>query len=163
MTTPPHDPDRADLWHAYDRAQAHYDSDLQLFSSRMNLFLLVQSALVAVAAGSSTSHMVLSQSSLAIFSLVLCIGWLLVAFSSYQWIKILRAHMSESARQLESVTGVVLSPAVFQRPVRQSLVGSASFASRLLERTSWYVRPTLVTCCLPLLFMVGWIYIGWIA
>lgn len=163
MTFPPREPDRADLWHAYDRAQAHYDSDLQLFSSRMNLFLLVQSALVAVAAGSGNRQMVLSHSSLAVFSLVLCIGWLLVAFSSYQWIKMLRAHMSETAKQLESATGVVLSPAVFQRPVRQSLLGGTSIVGRISERVSWYVRPTLVTCCLPLLFMVGWIYIGWIA
>lgn len=163
MTLPPDEPDREDLWHAYDRAQAHYDSDLQLFSSRMNLFLLVQSALVAVTAGSSTRQMGLSQASMAVFSLVLCIGWLLVAFSSYQWIKILRAHMSEIADKIESTAGVTPSPAVFRRPVRQSLLSGASFVERILERVSWYVRPTLVTCCLPLLFMVGWVYIGWIA
>jgi hypothetical protein len=32
------------------------------------------------------------------------------------------------------------------------------------EFGSWYARPTLVSCCLTtLLFLVGWIYLGWLA
>jgi hypothetical protein len=32
---------------------------------------------------------------------------------------------------------------------------------KLLEWFSWYVRPTLVICCLPVLFIGGWAYLGW--
>jgi hypothetical protein len=46
---PSTNPDPMHLWRAYELAQQHYDSNIQLFSVRMNLFLLVQSALVAVA------------------------------------------------------------------------------------------------------------------
>jgi hypothetical protein len=35
--------------------------------------------------------------------------------------------------------------------------------SPLLKRFSWRVRPTLITCCLPLLFVAAWVYLGWFA
>jgi hypothetical protein len=37
-------PELADIWHAFELAQQHYEMDLQLFSVRMNLFLLIQRA-----------------------------------------------------------------------------------------------------------------------
>lgn len=79
-------PERADLWRAYELAQQHYEADLQLFSARMNLFLLIQSALVAIA-GSGTQigkgELAARRGAVACFGLALAVGWLLVASSSY--------------------------------------------------------------------------------
>ena len=38
-----------DLWHAYELALKHYETDLQLFSTRMNFFFGVNSAVFTVA------------------------------------------------------------------------------------------------------------------
>jgi hypothetical protein len=41
-------PEAVDLWRAYDPALQHYQADLQLFSTRISLFLVIESALVAL-------------------------------------------------------------------------------------------------------------------
>ena len=98
---PPAAPDQKDLWRAYDLAQRHYEVDLQLFSARMNLFLFIQSALVALVAGATQIgrvHLAASRGAVASFGLALAVGWLLVASSSYLWVKTWRAHMMNMQR-----------------------------------------------------------------
>jgi hypothetical protein len=161
-------PDPADLWRAYELAQQHYEADLQLFSARMNLFLLIQSALVAIA-GSGTQigkgELVASRGAVACFGLALAVGWLLVAGSSYLWVKTWRAHMVQLADGLDTFAHVEVSGRVFDRGRRRD--GFKRVYRRhhrlwdQLEYFSWFIRPTLVTCCLPVIFIVGWIYLGW--
>jgi hypothetical protein len=74
-----------DLWTAYEAAQRHYESDLNLFNSRMSLFLVVQSALiafVAIRSPATSLAIVAGQSAVPILGVVLCVAWLLVAVSS---------------------------------------------------------------------------------
>jgi hypothetical protein len=159
----PDDAKTAYLLQAYNLAQKHYDSDLQLFSARMNLFLLVQSALVAVT-GSSILGGGDGQSgdyrgAISVFGLILAVAWLLVAVSSYAWVKTWRAHMMVVGTCLKNETSVLFSSALFDREARKSSYPKDAFWT-LVETFSWIVRPTLVTCCLPLLFIGGWIYLG---
>ena len=159
-------PDNAkaeDLLQAYDLAQKHYDSDLQLFSARMNLFLLVQSALVAVTGssvlGGGSDSQPNYRGGISIFGLTLAVAWLFVAVSSYAWVKTWRAHMMAIGARLEAKTSVPFSSVLFGREARKAnYPRDASWS--LVETFSWIVRPTLVTCCLPLLFIAGWIYLG---
>ena len=165
LADPSRNPDPEYLWRGYELAQQHYDSNIQLFSVRMNLFLLVQSALVAVAGNTvlgGRTEPFAGRSDISSFGLVLAIGWLLVASSSYCWVKTWRAHMIELGEQLEEVTDVTLSSSLFARDRRRRAFPKGTF-SELFERFSWFVRPTLVTCCLPILFIAGWIYLGWYA
>lgn len=153
------------LWRAYDLAQRHYEIDLQLFATRMNLFLLIQSGLVAVVtgvAGSGKSNPLVNRPALASFGLALAIAWLFAAISSYTWIKTWRAHML----QLSKDANIPASAAQFKHSARRDV--HAKFYSkqilwRQLEHFTWFVRPTLIICCLPLLFIGGWIYLGWYA
>ncbi|WP_331731076.1 hypothetical protein [Streptomyces phaeochromogenes] len=164
MTTPepaagtPVDPPLSDLWKAYELAQQHYDADLQLYSSRMNLFLVVQSALVAFVAGSQQP--VINRHYLFFFGMALCAGWLLVAVSSYQWIKTWRAHMAGLGQQIKDRSGTSPSSILFDRPHRRTAVAPTAAFSHALEWFSWHIRPTLITCCLPALFLGGWIYLS---
>lgn len=159
-------PDNAKITHllqAYDLAQKHYDSDLQLFSARMNLFLLIQSALVTVTGssilggddGRSSGY----RGAISVFGLILAVAWLFVAVSSYAWVKTWRSHMMAIGACLEKNTSVTFSSALFNRETRKSSYPKDAFWT-LVEKFSWTVRPTLVTCCLPLLFIGGWIYLG---
>ncbi len=151
------------LLQAYSLAQKHYDSDPQLFSARMNLFLLVQSALVTI-----TGSSILSggdrqsgdyRGAISAFGLILAVAWLFVAVSSYAWVKTWRSHMMIVGARLEKKTSVPFSSALFGRKDRKSRYPKDAFWT-LIEAFSWTVRPTLVTCCLPLLFIGGWIYLG---
>jgi hypothetical protein len=151
------------LLQAYDLAQKHYDSDLQLFSARMNLFLLIQSALVTVTGSSILGGGARQpgdyRGAISAFGLILAVAWLFVAVSSYAWVKTWRAHMITVGTRLERETSVVFSSALFDREARKSSYPKDAFWT-LVEAFSWIVRPTLVTCCLPLLFIGGWIYLG---
>jgi hypothetical protein len=161
---PPAAPDQKDLWRAYDLAQRHYEVDLQLFSARMNLFLFIQSALVALVAGATQIgrvHLAASRGAVASFGLALAVGWLLVASSSYLWVKTWRAHMMQLGESLR----VDVSSGLFDHRTRQ-LAHKRSYSRQhpvwdQLESFSWFVRPTLVICCLPIIFIGGWIYLGW--
>jgi hypothetical protein len=171
-----------DLWHAYELAQQHYETDLQLFSVRMSLFLVIQSALVALVGsairignlGAADRHAV------AFFGIALAAGWLFVAISSYTWVKTWRAHMMTLGDELKHKAKVQVSSRLFVRSRRCHVIDSPykydgqdqcehdhhrrkphRLFWRTLEWFSWYVRPTLVTCCLPVLFIVGWVYLGW--
>ncbi|MER5881176.1 hypothetical protein ABT119_35320 [Streptomyces sp. NPDC001910] len=148
----------SELWRAYELAQQHYDADLQLYSGRMNLFLVVQSALLAFVA--SSQQTAVNRHYLAFFGMTLCAGWLLVAVSSYQWIKTWRAHMADLGQQIKVRGNVTPSSLLFDRSQRRGTVASTARTSRGLEWFSWHVRPTLITCCLPALFLIGWIYLS---
>jgi hypothetical protein len=162
-------PAREDLWRAYELAQRHYEADLQLFTTRMNLFLLIQSALVAVvtsATGNGKTGLLLNRSALASFGLALAIAWLAAAVSSYVWIKTWRAHMLALSGSLKEHAAVSTSPDQFRRKDRQEIhrqFYSGQILWKQLERVTWFIRPTFVICCLPLLFIGGWVYLGWYA
>lgn len=165
VANPSGKPGQADLWRSYELAQQHYDSNIQLFSVRMNLFLLVQSALVAVAGNTvlgGRTEPFTGRTAISSFGLLLAIGWLLVASSSYCWVKTWRAHMIELGEQLQTITGVTVSSSLFAHDPRRRSFPKGMF-SGLLERFSWFVRPTLITCFLPILFIIGWVYLGWFA
>lgn len=155
--------DTAHLLQAYDLAQKHYDSDLQLFSTRMNLFLLLQSALVTVTGstilGGGKGEALNYRGAIALFGLILAVAWLLVAVSSYAWVKTWRSHMIAIGERLEKKTQVPFSSSQFHRGTRKRSYPRDTFWF-MVEMFSWVIRPTLVTCCLPLLFIAGWIYLG---
>ena len=159
---------QTNLWRAYELAQQHYELDLQLFSTRMNLFLIIQSGLVALAGGAAqigSIKAVADRSAIASVGLALAVGWLLVASSSYLWVKTWRAHLIELGNRLHDQAHVEVSTRLFDHKRRiqshENAYGSQQRFWGQLEFFSWFVRPTLVTCCLPLLFVIGWIYIGW--
>jgi hypothetical protein len=163
--------DPAVLLKAYELAQEHYESDLQLFSARMNLFLLVQSALVTVAGSAifgSKDGADNYRGAISLFGLALAVAWLFVAVSSYAWVKTWRAQMMDMGTLLKKRTDVVFSSDVFQHGTRSALFDRKTIQTsdpkealwRLVEVFSWRVRPTLVICCVPLLFIAGWIYLG---
>jgi hypothetical protein len=112
----------------------------------------------------------------AIFGLALTLGWLLVASSSYMWVKTWRAHMIVLGKSLAEKASVDISSNSFEREARKNIErearkSQATYASsekKVKDRFwkihgwfSWYVRPTLVICCLPALFIGGWAYLGW--
>jgi len=157
-----------DLWRAYELAQQHYEIDLQLFSVRMNLFLIIQSALVALAGGAAHIgglRLVVDRSTVAAFGLALAAAWLVVASSSYLWVKTWRAQMIELGDILSHDAHVELPSRLFdhrrRKHAHQSAYGAKHPLWKQLEIFSWIVRPTLVSCCLPVLFMAGWVYLGW--
>lgn len=113
----------ADLWHAYERTQQHYEHDLELFSTRMSLFLVVQSALIALLASAIRlgKLSVADRHAVAIFGLALTLGWLLVASSSYMWVKTWRAHMIVLGESLTKKAGVDISSKSFERKARKDI------------------------------------------
>jgi hypothetical protein len=162
-------PAAADVWEAYKLAQQHYELDLQLFSTRMNLFLVIQSALAALAGGAKIAGhgFTVDRTAVALFGLALAVGWLLVAVSSYTWVKTWRSHWIFLGEILWEKTGVEVSSRLFdharRRDSHERHYGERHKAWRQDEFVSWYARPTFVSCCLPVLFLVGWIYLGWLA
>lgn len=133
----------------------------------MNLFLVIQSGLVALAGvevRAGDSKLLAGAPAVASLGLALALGWLLVAASSYLWVKTWRAHMIELGDRIRLDIHIDVSGAVFERGRRRDSYRKAYGSERLsrqLELFSWFVRPTLITCCLPLVFIAGWIYIGW--
>lgn len=167
---PAQDRDPQDLWRAYELAQRHYELDLQLFSTRMNLFLLIQSGLVALTGGAGRiddARLVADRTAVAVFGLALAAGWLVVALSSYMWVKTWRARWIELGDQLSARTRTAVASQLFDHHQRQEAhereYGQRHRLSQQLEVFSWLVRPTFVSCCLPVVFMIGWIYLGWLA
>jgi hypothetical protein len=88
----------------------------------------------------------------AIFGLVLTLSWLVVAVSSYEWIKEWRRQLVRLSKKVESTTRV--------RPATAAFAESSS--EWFLGRLMWRFRPTMVTCLLPPVFFFAWIYLGWI-
>lgn len=156
MASTPQTPSTEDLWRAYEAAQRHYDADHQLFSARMNLFLLVQTGLLATSVATGKRGSGFGGMGIAVFGLTMSVAWLAVALSSYQWIKTWRAHVVDLAQRLKDATGIEVSGRSFVRGNRAGHTAHSSPRHRLLEKASWYVRPTVVTCCLPLIFLVSW-------
>jgi hypothetical protein len=163
-------PNREDLWRAYELAQRHYELDLQLFSTRMNLFLLIQSGLVALTGGAGRivgASLAMDRTAVAVFGLALAAGWLVVAVSSYMWVKTWRVKWIELGELLSAQAGPNVASALFDHGLRQNAhkreYGQRHGLWKQLEAFSWLVRPTLVSCCLPFVFMIGWIYLGWLA
>lgn len=161
-------PARADLWNAYQLAQQHYELDLQLFSTRMNLFLVIQSALAAFVGGlrMTGGGLVVDRAAVAVFGLALAAAWLVVALSSYMWVKTWRTRWIALGDLLNDKAEVEVSSRLFDQTRRRKALeleyGRRHRLWRQLEALSWFARPTLISCFLPLLFMVGWIYLGWL-
>lgn len=151
-----------DVWRAYEAAQKHYDADHTLFTNRMNLFLVVESALLAVATNSvwrsSPGVSVQLQVGVTIFGVVLSAAWLAVAISSYRWVKVWRRHLITLGEVWEAKTGVVPSSAIFSKARRDDEVNSATGSSLVFaDGFAWTVRPTLIICALPIVYASGWI------
>ena len=148
------------LWRAFELAQRHYEMDLQLFSARMNLFLFIQSALLALV-GSTVRIDKVDRGAVAVFGLALAIGWQLVASSSYFWIKTWRGHWMKLGKLLDEDIDAVVPSWMFDRGKRYDIHNEAySKEQRLWNHYasfSWHVRPTMVICFLPTLFIIGWI------
>jgi hypothetical protein len=154
------EPDLEHLWRAFELAQRHYETDLQLFSVRMNLFLLIQSALIALV-GSAAKIDKVDRGAVAAFGLALAIGWQLVASSSYFWIKTWRSQWRELGKCLRDRAHVDVSSWLFGRDERygahEKTYGKEQRFWSHYESFSWRVRPTMVICFLPTLFIFGWI------
>ena len=168
--------ERDDLWRAYEHIQQHYETDLQLFSVRMNMFLLIQSGLVALlgsSVASGTADVPHLRTAAASFGLAMAAAWLLVAVSSYSWLKTWRAQMTSLALKLDPQKkefGGTFDPDVRRclhrdaygpgrsKPDQRRLIGRPQPLWRMSESLSWFVRPTFVTCCLPIIFIAAWIY-----
>lgn len=126
----PEKPSSEDLWRAYERVQAHYECDLQLFSVRMNMFLLIQSALVgavgalfgSVANGTKVQP---EQKELLVavasFGLAMAVGWLFVAVSSYMWLKTWRAQMIDLGDKLRQDVYLDVFSRLFHSGLRRRL------------------------------------------
>jgi hypothetical protein len=153
--------DQADLWQAYLLAQQHYEVDLQLFSTRMSLFLVIQSALVAFVGGGVrlTGIHIAHPTAVAVFGLMLSASWQVVAVSSYTWVKTWRAKWIEIGNLLHDSTGVDVSARLVDRDRRRDAHHKAYSQrhrmSRQLEALSWLIRPTFISCRLPALFTLG--------
>jgi hypothetical protein len=156
----PRKPDLEHLWRAFELAQRHYETDLQLFSTRMNLFLLIQSALLALV-GSAVRIDKVDRGAVAVFGLALAIGWQLVASSSYFWIKTWRAHWMKLGKHLSEDAQVEVPSWQFERGKRYAAHKEAYSEDQRFwshyAHFSWLVRPTMVICFLPALFIIGWI------
>ncbi|MDQ6949347.1 MAG: hypothetical protein M3256_24620 [Actinomycetota bacterium] len=156
---PPRSAEKEDLWRAYEHAQKFYEADLQLFSTRMNLFFVVNGALITVAVaavGRNSGNYGLharDRLSAGVLGLLLCVVWFLVALSSYEWILEWRRQLATLGAKLKLVVNVSLAVEAFD----------SSTAKNPLGRAAWRVRPTLWTCLLPLLFMGAWVYVAWLA
>ena len=140
---------------AYELTQRHYENDLNLFSTRMNLFIVVQSALLALAAsavslgGKPLSHR--DRTVIAIFGISLCIVWELVASGAYWWLCRWQAVLEAAAKHEQARVLPLFSFVFADRPTTG------------LFRAFWWIRPTRVTLALPLLFAAAWIFVGFYA
>lgn len=165
MTDPSREVETSDIWKAYEAAQKHYDADFTLFTNRMNLFLVVESALIALAVGALTRGVgpgtASVQQAISIFGLLLSVAWFAAAAGSYRWVKVWRRHMVSLGEVWEARTGVTPSAAIFSRD-RRSAARRGDNDNLLLYPGSyeWYIRPTLIACGLPVLYSGAWIYVG---
>lgn len=126
---------REDVWRAYELAVRHYERDLDLFSTRMNLFLAIHAVLFGAASGafgpSSDSGRAVPE--LGIAGVFLAAVWLLVANSSYVWIHEWRYQVLNLANEVKTVTGVRLGTDIFGRSKARNRIG----------RLGWRLRPQL--------------------
>ncbi|HEU0249959.1 MAG TPA: hypothetical protein VFR48_04460 [Solirubrobacteraceae bacterium] len=155
-----------DPWRRYDLAQRHYETDLGLFSSRMNLFLLVQTGLLTLSNTVSTGQMSFFDAhpkETTSFAVALCVVWLLVGWSAVSWIwywrfmvRVLGLQLPDgeaSAEGLPSTIGAGFTP-----EKRNLLIADPRYEKPIwLMQVAWKLRPTTITCMLPLLFIVAWL------
>jgi hypothetical protein len=77
-----------DIWRAYESTQKHYDSDFNLFTNRMNLFLAVESVLITIATAAvvwqNATVPIRIQLAISAFGVLLSLAWLAAAISTYQ-------------------------------------------------------------------------------
>lgn len=139
-------PDVEDRKWNYERHQEFYAHDLDLFNSRMSLFLTLNAALVALDL-SKLAPAFRSGIPAALAGLIFSIAWYGVAESAYFWIKRLRAGMLQAAEELRRAVAV-------DTPARQAFVNND--AGRPAVK---YFRPTTVSVrVVPFVFVVYWIY-----
>jgi uncharacterized protein (TIGR00725 family) len=143
------------VWRAYESAIKHYERDLDLFTSRMNLFLAINSALFAAASGVFDGSMpnLHRETTLGVAGFCLAVMWLLVAVSSYAWILEWRRRVMVLGDEIGLRTGVSLATDAFKK----------SSGPGGISRLIWSIRPTTVSVALPVFFAGMWIYIAWIS
>ncbi|GGM16251.1 RipA family octameric membrane protein [Nakamurella endophytica] len=145
----------------YELAIQSYHTDLNLYTTRMNLFLLVESAGVGLVFTDRARY----NSGIAWFGLVVACAWAAVAASSYVWIYRFRQEAVNAGLELWKPTST--SPAaarqllafvnVFEPGITASRGGGLhKWMSHL---GSFFVRPSGLMALLPFLFGVGWILI----
>ena len=141
------------MWRAFDAAQRFYEADVQSFTNRINLFLAIESALLAVVVtsivGQGDASTTLDPTAVPIFGMALSVIWLVVSISSYSWIVEWRRELISAGRRLRDLTGVTLPLGAFLRSTQRAW----------LPRALWYLRPTLWTGLLPLLYIAAWTYL----
>lgn len=136
---------------AYEMALRHYETDLELFSNRMTVFLTMSTALLAADQGVFGAKPVGSHALpvLAVLGLSLSAIWLLAGAGAYAWIKEWRGQLSRLGQELEAATSMTLATQAFAKPS----------SNRRVDRVGWRLRPTSWTLSLPLLFAAVWIYV----
>ncbi|SNS21483.1 TIGR00725 family protein [Geodermatophilus pulveris] len=133
------------LWRSYDSAQRHYEKDLDLFVTRMNLFILVVAGFAAL---DRSKAMVDSGSAVAGLGLALSVCWLGLWGSSYYWILEWRDELVAIGRRIEGMTCV--APAALNR------FGDTRARGRPKKALVNLSRPTGLTLALPLVFCIYW-------
>ena len=127
--------------HVCDMAQRQYENELNLFSTRMSLFLVVNSGLLAATGFIRGEEPVVDSAVVAAAGFALSTIWFAVAFTADRWVYTWRLQW---CRAWDSV------------PVDRRL--TSVFTVKAWARFS-PARPTAWTLLLPLGFAVAW---GWI-
>ena len=151
-----------DIWRAYESTQKHYDSDFNLFTNRMNLFLAVESVLITIATAAvvwqNATVPIRIQLAISAFGVLLSLAWLAAAISTYQWVRHIRDHLIQLGDQWELRSGVPLSIAAFSKDRRnEAKNGGDDIGIPVAHWFSWHVRPSYIICSLPILYAAGWI------
>jgi hypothetical protein len=160
VTNPIQAPDSDAIWKAYEAAQKHHDSDLTLFNTRTNLFLVVETALITVATAGLLSKAgspppLAARIAISCFGVALSIAWLTASVGAYNWTKEIRIYMVDLGKTWTLLTSIQTSSEVFAR--RHLVVGARGRWWRHWWRIVTSVRPTLIFCVLPFIYILGWI------
>jgi hypothetical protein len=94
------------LWRSHDAAQRHYEKDLDLFATRMNFFLTVDTAVAGLAATRPAADGLQSSYSLHSLGLLVALAWLAVWAGSYRWITKWRRELVRLGGDIQKATGV---------------------------------------------------------
>jgi hypothetical protein len=155
-----------DTWRAYEAAQKHHDSDLALFNSRTNLFLLVETALITIAtAAVGRENSAISPGArvaITVFGILLSLLWLFAALSAYTWAKAIRHTMVCRGDEWTGLTRVRTSSLVFSKRGWNEVASAKTGVPRLAFSAFWLLRPTFVLCTIPLLYLAGWIVVAFL-
>ena len=160
VTDPYRDIDADQIWKAYEAAQKHHDSDLTLFNTRTNLFLVVETALITVATAGLLSKVgnpppLAARLAISGFGVALSIAWLVASVGGYNWTKTIRLYMVDLGKTWTLVTSIQTSSEVFGR--RHLATDRDACWWRRWWRIVTSARPTVVFCVLPFIYILGWV------